>query len=103
MNDPNTVIAALENAPSIILPLVREFPPEILKRRPAPSKWSAHEHACHLATVHPLMLSRLDLMLSEPSPYIKPYRPEVDDEDDALLKVDLGEAMERFVRDRQRL
>jgi hypothetical protein len=103
MNDPNAVIAALENAPSIILPLVREVPPEILKRRPQPNKWSAHEHACHLAAVHPLMLSRLDLMLSESCPYIKPYLPDVDDADDALLKVDLDEAMERFVRDRQGL
>jgi DinB superfamily len=101
MNDPNTVIAALENAPSIILSLVQEFPPEILKRRPEPGKWSAHEHACHLATVHPLMFSRLDLMLSETSPYIKPHLPDVDDEDDALLKLDLGEAMQRFVHDRQ--
>jgi DinB superfamily len=82
---------------------MREVPPEILKRRPQPNKWSAHEHACHLAAVHPLMLSRLDLMLSEPCPYIKPYLPDVDDEDDALLKVDLDDAMERFVRDRQGL
>ena len=103
MNDPNAVITALENAPSIILPLVRDVPPQILKRRPQPKKWSAHEHACHLATVHPLMLSRLDLMLSEQNPYIKPYLPDVDDEDDALLKVDLDDAMERYVLDRQRL
>ena len=103
MNDPNAVITALENAPSIILPLVRDVPPQILTRRPQPKKWSAHEHACHLATVHPLMLSRLDLMLSEQNPYIKPYLPDVDDEDDALLKVDLDDAMERYVLDRQRL
>ena len=49
------------------------------------------------------MLSRLDLMLSEQNPYIKPYLPDVDDEDDALLKVDLDDAMERYVLDRQRL
>ena len=87
----------------MILPLVREVPETILKRRPRPGKWSAHEHACHLAAVHPMISSRLDLMLSEPVPRIKPYLPHVDDEEDALLKVDLDEAMMRFSHDRQRL
>jgi hypothetical protein len=49
------------------------------------------------------MLSRLDLMLTEQNPRIKPYLPHLHDDDGALLKVDLAEAMERFSGDRQRL
>jgi len=97
------VIDALERAPSLVVPLVREVPPAILKRRPAPAKWSAHEHACHLAAVHPLFFERLDLMLSQEHPTIRPYLPDQDDPDDALLRVDLEEALPRFQRDRARL
>jgi DinB superfamily len=103
MENINVIVSTLERAPEIILPLVREVPEEILKRRPKPGKWSAHEHACHLAAVHPLMSSRLDLMLAEPTPRIKPYLPHIDDEEDALLKTNLDEALQRFTRDRQRL
>jgi len=46
MNNTQTLIATLEGAPNIIS-LVREVPPQNLKRRPSPNKWSAHEHACH--------------------------------------------------------
>ena len=77
MIQPTTmaVIEALERAPAIVLPLVREVPPAILKRRPKPDKWSAHEHACHLAVVHRLFFDRLDLMLATPAAVIKPYCP----------------------------
>lgn len=103
MNNTGVIVASLERAPAILVPLVREVPEAILKRRPRPSKWSAHEHACHLAEVHPRMLARLDLMLTDPSPRIKPYLPHLDEEDGALLKVDLDEAMERFSNDRKHL
>jgi hypothetical protein len=55
------------------------------------------------AAVHPLFLSRLELMLSNLKPVIKPYLPDVDDEDDALLKVNLDEPMERYAHDRREL
>lgn len=103
MNNTDSVIAALDNAPRIVLPLVHEVPASILKRRPQSNRWSAHEHACHLAAVHPLFFSRLELMLCDPQPIIKPYLPDVEDEDGALLKVDLDEAMERYLDDRRRL
>ena len=104
--DPSSfrpVIESLERAPRLVVPLVREVPQAVLKRRPRPGKWSAHEHACHLAAVHPLFFERLDLMLEQTHPSIRPYLPDKDDPDDALLKVDLDEAMERFQRDRARL
>lgn len=103
MNTISSVIIALENAPAIVIPLVREVPVNLLKRRPQPSRWSAHEHACHLAAVHELFFARLKLMLSNPQPVIKPYLPDEDDEDDALLKMDLDEALERYASERQEL
>jgi len=42
-------------------------------------------------------------MLTEPNPRIKSYLPDEDEEDGALLKVDLTEAMNRFAADRKRL
>jgi hypothetical protein len=97
------LVESLARAPQIVVPLVREVPPAILKRRPREGKWSAHEHACHLAAVHPLFFDRLDLMLAEDRPRIRPYLPGQDDPDDALLRVDLEEAIGRFLRDRARL
>ena len=103
MNSIPAVIDALRRAPEIVVPLVREVPPAILKRRPAPQRWSAHEHACHLAHVHALFFDRLDLMLSDPAPVIRPYLPGQQDADDLLLRMDLEPALERFVEDRKRL
>ena len=103
MTNPESVIAALENAPGIIIPMIREIPGAVIKRRPRPGKWSAHEHACHLAEVHTLFFNRLDLMLREQSPRITPYDPDRDMDEDALLKMDLYEAMGRFSSDRRQL
>lgn len=103
MNTPDAIINALRNAPAVILPLVREVPAEVLKRRPQPRKWSAHEHACHLAEVHPIFFSRLEQMLNETRPRIVAYNPDEAMEEGALLKIELNEAMERFVRERARL
>ena len=97
----DSVVCQLTFGPELVVPLVREIPPANLKRRPAPGVWSAHEHACHLPAVQPLMLERLNLMLSSPAIVIASYEPARDDPDDALLNVDLDEAMDRFQRDRQ--
>ena len=98
-----TVIETLERAPHIVIPLVREMRSEWLKRRPDPDRWSVHEHACHLAAVHPLFQGRLKQFVSEDRPVIKPYDPAVDDPDDALIKMDLDDALDRFTRDRAEL
>ena len=97
------VIAALERAPGLVVPLVQEVPAAVLKRRPAPKKWSAHEHACHLAVVHQLFFDRLEHMLASPSPVITPYDPGQSDPDDFLLGLDLAESLRRYVDDRARL
>ena len=98
-----TLIAALEGAPDIIIGLIREVPPQILKRRPSPNKWSAHEHACHLCIGHAVFLARLDLMLSDPEPYIKTMLPSAEEEAGSLLKIDLEEALDLYARERTHL
>lgn len=103
MNTTTAVIDALDRAPGIVVPLVREVPAEHLRRRPAPKKWSAHEHACHLALVHWLFFDRLDQMLASPAPVIAPYDPGRNDSDDRLLKMDLEDSLEQYVEDRRRL
>jgi hypothetical protein len=103
MSSVRELIAALERAPAIIVPLVRQADPAIVKRRPTPGEWSIHENACHLAEVHPLFFRRLDLLLSQDDPVITSYDPGRDDPEDALLQVDLDEALGRFERDRARL
>lgn len=102
-NDIENVLRQLGLGPELVVALVREVPAGIVKRRPAPGVWSAHEHACHLPAVQPLMLERLEYMLSDPAPVITPYEPARDDPDDALLGVELDEAMERFRRERAAL
>ena len=97
------VIDALARAPEIVVPLVREVPRTLLRRRPAPGRWSAHEHACHLAHVHALFFDRLDLMLQEPEPFIAGYQPGAQDADDLLLRMDLDASLDRYVADRDRL
>jgi len=103
MSHPQTLIAALASAPEIIIGLVREVPPQNLKRRPGQHKWSAHEHACHITTADAPYLARLELMLSDPSPHITPMSASPDEEAGALLDVDLDEALAMYVRERVRL
>jgi hypothetical protein len=99
----SAVIEALERAPAIVVPLVREVQLAMLKRRPAPGKWSAHEHACHLAHVHRLFFDRLDHVLASPSPVITPYDPGESDPDDLLLRMDLDLSLQQYIEDRRRL
>lgn len=98
--DTQTLIASLEAAPGIIIGLVREVPRQNLKRRPAPDKWSAHEHACHISTGQDVFLARLEAMLAEPYPRIESMEPSAEEEAGALLSVDLDEALDRYVRER---
>jgi hypothetical protein len=103
METPEAVITALENAPALVVPLVREVPREVLKRRPAPGRWSAHEHACHLADVHALFFKRLEQFIDEERPRIEPFDPATQRPDGELLEVDLDDALARFTEDRRRL
>src|SRR6185503_11368118 len=89
--DTQTLIATLEAAPGIVIGLVREVPPQNLKRRPAPDKWSAHEHACHISIGQITFLSRLELMLADPHAQIKSMEQTPEEEAGSMLSVDLEE------------
>jgi DinB superfamily len=103
MSDVAVLISALATAPGVIVPLVREVPPEILTRRPSPEKWSAYEHAIHLSQSDVAFRARLDLILSEPEPFIRTIENSAEVETGAMLEVDLDESLERYVRERKRL
>ena len=92
MNESQAVLAVLENTPALLIPLMREIPEPLRKRRPQPGKWSAHEHFCHLATQHPPMLERLEKMLAEDNPVLVPLSPSPEEESGAFLDMDLDAA-----------
>ncbi len=97
------LIDALARAPDLVIPMVREAAPEIVKRRPAEGRWSIHEHACHLAEVQPMITERLELMLSLDDPEIQAYDPGREHPPDGLLEVELEGALERFRVERNEL
>jgi hypothetical protein len=97
------VINQLARGPALVRQLIYEMPPDLRKRRPEPGVWSAHEHAVHLPAIYPLINRRLDLMLSDPNPFIQSYEPSRDELDDALLKLDLDAEMDRYERERKLL
>jgi hypothetical protein len=103
MSNTTILISALETAPGVIIPMVREVPPQILKRRPSPAKWSAYEHACHLTQSDALFRDRLDLILSTPQPFIKSTLPSPEEEAGSMLELDLDESLDRYVRERAAL
>ncbi len=103
MKTPRAVIKALQRAPKIVIPLVREVPPALLKRRPPNGKWSVHEHACHLAVVHRVFSDRLDQILTNPAPVLTPYDPGRHDPEKALLRLDLDTMLAQYVSHRRML
>jgi hypothetical protein len=103
MSDTAILITALETAPGVIIPLIRELPPKILKRRPSPAKWSAYEHAVHLSQSDAPFVARLDLILSTPHPYIKTIDNSPEDEAGAMLEIDLDKSLERYATERAAL
>jgi hypothetical protein len=50
-----------------------------------------------------MFFERLEHMLRDPAPVIRPYLPGDQDADDLLLNMDLAESLERYVADRERL
>ena len=100
MDSTEAIAHALERAPRTVAALLAEMPPALLTRRPRPGKWSAHEHACHVARVDPIFRARLDRMLAEDTPLIVSYDPDADEAPDALLRMDLAASLAAFTRHR---
>jgi hypothetical protein len=103
VSDTTNLITALEAAPGVIIPMIREVRPEILKRRPSPAKWSAYEHAVHLSQSDVLFRDRLDLILSSPEPYIETKLNSPEEEAGSMLDIDLDASLGRYVRERASL
>ena len=103
MSNKTILITALATAPGVIIPLIREVPPQILKRRPGPAKWSAYEHAVHLSQSDVAFRARLDMILSTPEPVIKTIYNSTEDEEGAMLEIDLDKSLDRYVRERAAL
>ncbi len=97
------IVDQIELAPQMLRDLLAGIKPDRLKARPAPDKWSAHEHALHLAVVDHLFVVRLDSMLAEEDPAVVPYAPTAEDEGGALLMRDLERGMAMFEAGRERL
>src|SRR5437764_639855 len=103
MRDTIVLISALETAPGVIIPLIREVPTQILKRRPSPETWSAHENAIHLSQSDASFRARLTLILSTPEPFIKTIENSTEDEAGAMLDIDLDESLDRYTHERASL
>ena len=103
MQTPSDVIEQLARGPAMVRALLASVPAADLKRRPAPERWSAHEHACHLALVEPLWAQRLERILAEDVPTIVSYEPDADEAPDRLLSMDLDAAVDAYETGRRAL
>ena len=103
MRTPADVVAALSRGPENLRALLADVPPRDLKRRPRPAKWSAHEHACHLALMEPHWLARVERMIGEDVPTIINYDPDGDEPPDRLLTLDLSQCLDDYERGRSAL
>lgn len=100
-DDLPLIFAGLEASPPLLRNLIASVPPERLKQRRIRGKWSIHEHACHLASIHPLMMRRLRLFQEQDAPEIRPFLPGDTDPDDHLIHEDLGGALDSYAADRR--
>ena len=103
MRTPAEVMDQLARGPDVLRSMLADVPPTDLKRRPAPGRWSAHEHACHLSLMEGLWAARVERILSEDNPEIASYEPDQNEPQDRLLNMDLAEAVDEYDRARHRL
>lgn len=65
---------------------VEHTPGEVLCRRPAPDKWNAFEHLCHIGRVHEVFANRITTSLETEEPEIGLYQAETDPQWPRYLK-----------------
>jgi hypothetical protein len=103
MKDVEHILSCLEKTPEILAGLLSDIPGELLKARRIESAWSIHEHACHIATGDRIgFLDRLDQFLNEECPVFAPLSGE-SFPPDHLIKMDLEQALNGFLKDRAEL
>ena len=76
--------------------ILTDASPELLKRRPASGKWSAHENLAHLARYHQVMLDRLARLLAEDRPSFARYSAEADPEWPTWVSLTTEEVVRRL-------
>lgn len=103
MRTPSEIIEQLSRGPEALRSVLADVPEADLKRRPQPGRWSAHEHACHLALMEPLWAARVERILAEETPTILSYEPDADEPEDKLLNMDLTRALDAYDGARQKL
>ncbi len=102
-NDINHIINGLEQSPIILNNLLSQIPPKLIMEQRIKSKWSIHEHACHVATGDQSgFIDRFRQFLNESQPRITPLSGESFPADH-LLKMDLNEALAKFFEKRKEL
>src|SRR5215218_7791542 len=102
MRTPAEVIAQLALGPDALRAVLADVPLADLKRRPAPARWSAHEHACHLSLMESRWAERAERMLAEDMPTITSYEPDADEPVDRLLGMDLASALDVYENERRK-
>jgi uncharacterized damage-inducible protein DinB len=92
---------ALEGGPKELAQLTRKLDDAVLRKKPAPEKWSAMEVACHLRDVERLWADRLVKAAFAERPAF--YMPDVDALaiKNAYNTQDLGSAIKEFARLRE--
>lgn len=94
--DKSRIIEGLDSAPATIADLISGLDPESLRIRRIPSKWSAHEHLCHLASVQPMFNARLEAFRDQAEPRFDYFTPAKAGPGLSLAELDLRKSLEGF-------
>ncbi|HSB68000.1 MAG TPA: DinB family protein [Candidatus Methylomirabilis sp.] len=65
------ILTKLQEAPKVLASLLRGVPDEVLRRKPAPEKWSMLEIACHLRDVERLFVERYGKVANHDRPPLR--------------------------------
>ncbi|MCE9498967.1 MAG: DinB family protein [Leptospira sp.] len=103
MNDRDQIVSCLESSPIILRNLIKSVPESILKVKRIRNKWSAHEHACHLAEAQPMMISRFKRFRDEENITIQPYIPGKTTPAGELMEKNLEDSLNMFATLRTQL
>lgn len=67
------LIERYANGPALLRAALERVPPEAMKWRPGPGKWSAHEVVVHCADSETVSSTRIRLLVGEDSPTLVGY------------------------------
>ncbi|MBI5177825.1 MAG: DinB family protein [Nitrospinae bacterium] len=94
--EKNKILDGLRGSPAILRELIFSVPEGRRKERRIPGKWSAHEHACHMAKAQAMLNERARRFLTEEKPVFVPYFPGKTTDADELLRADLHQSLNTF-------